>query len=47
MLKQVADGLWVRRSEWVWSNAIVVRGEGGLILIDPGIDGSDLTEIRR
>ncbi len=47
MLKQVADGLWVRRSEWVWSNAVFVRGEGGLILVDPGIDGSDLTEIRR
>ena len=40
MLNQVADGVWVRRSAWVWSNAIVVRGEGGLILVDPGIDGS-------
>src|SRR6266566_9627034 len=28
MLNQVADGVWVRQSEWVWSNAIVVRGEG-------------------
>nr|AHE14751.1 metallo-beta-lactamase superfamily domain containing protein [uncultured bacterium] len=35
MLNQVADGVWVRQSEWVWSNAVVVRGEAGLILVDP------------
>jgi glyoxylase-like metal-dependent hydrolase (beta-lactamase superfamily II) len=45
MLNQVADGVWVRQSEWVWSNAIVVRGDDGLILVDPGIDGSDLDEL--
>src|SRR5262249_4419738 len=45
VLNEVADGVWVRQSEWVWSNAIVVRGEGGLILVDPGIAGSDLTEL--
>jgi glyoxylase-like metal-dependent hydrolase (beta-lactamase superfamily II) len=45
MLHQVADGVWVRQSAWVWSNAIVVRGEGGLILVDPGIDGSELNEL--
>jgi len=43
VLNQVADGVWVRQSAWVWSNAIAVRGEDGLILVDPGIDGSDLT----
>jgi len=45
MLNQVADGVWVRQSEWVWSNAIVVRGEGGLVLVDPGIDGSELNQL--
>jgi glyoxylase-like metal-dependent hydrolase (beta-lactamase superfamily II) len=45
MLNQVADGVWVRQSEWVWSNAIVVRGEDGLVLVDPGISGSDLAEL--
>src|SRR6476659_1368630 len=45
MLNQVADGVWVRQSAWVWSNAIAVRGEGGLILVDPGIDGSDLDQL--
>jgi glyoxylase-like metal-dependent hydrolase (beta-lactamase superfamily II) len=45
MLHQVADGVWVRQSEWVWSNAVVVRGEGGLTLVDPGIDGADLDQL--
>jgi glyoxylase-like metal-dependent hydrolase (beta-lactamase superfamily II) len=45
MLSQVADGVWVRQSEWVWSNAIVVRGQDELILVDPGIDGADLDQL--
>jgi glyoxylase-like metal-dependent hydrolase (beta-lactamase superfamily II) len=45
MLNQVADGVWVRQSEWVSSNATAVRGEDGLILVDPGIDGSDLNQL--
>jgi glyoxylase-like metal-dependent hydrolase (beta-lactamase superfamily II) len=45
MLTAVADGVWVRQSAWVWTNSIVVRGEGGLILVDPGIDGSELNQL--
>ena len=45
MLTQVADGVWFRQSEWVWTNSIVVRAEGGLILVDPGIDGSELNQL--
>ncbi len=45
MLSQVAEGVWVRQSAWVWSNSIVVRAEGGLVLVDPGIDGSDLGQL--
>ncbi len=44
-LHQVADGVWVRQSEWVWTNSIVVRGEDGLILVDPGIEGAELDEL--
>src|SRR3954454_18477820 len=44
-LNQVADGVWVRQSEWVWTNSIAVRGADGLILIDPGIDGSELSQL--
>jgi glyoxylase-like metal-dependent hydrolase (beta-lactamase superfamily II) len=42
MLKQVADGVWVRQSGWVWSNAGVVQADDGLVLVDPGIDGSEM-----
>ncbi|HET7900387.1 MAG TPA: MBL fold metallo-hydrolase [Candidatus Nanopelagicales bacterium] len=45
MLSEVADGVWVRQSSWVWSNAVVVRTGDGLVLVDPGIDGSDLGEL--
>jgi glyoxylase-like metal-dependent hydrolase (beta-lactamase superfamily II) len=45
MLNQVAEGVWVRQSQWVWSNAVVVRGDEGLVVVDPGIDGSDLSEL--
>ena len=45
MLTQVADGVWVRQSEWVWTNSIVVRGQDGLILVDPGIEGPELDEL--
>jgi glyoxylase-like metal-dependent hydrolase (beta-lactamase superfamily II) len=45
LLTQVADGVWVRQSEWVWTNSIAVRGEDGLVLVDPGIEGSELEEL--
>jgi len=45
MLTEVADGVWVRQSTWVWSNSIVVRGEEGLVIVDPGIEGAELDEL--
>jgi glyoxylase-like metal-dependent hydrolase (beta-lactamase superfamily II) len=42
MIDEVADGVWVRQSEWVWSNSVLVRGEEGLVLVDPGISGAEL-----
>ncbi len=45
MLNQVADGVWVRQSEWVWSNTTVIRTSAGLILVDPGIHGSELSQL--
>jgi glyoxylase-like metal-dependent hydrolase (beta-lactamase superfamily II) len=45
VLTEVAEGVWVRQSEWVSSNAVAVRGQDGLILVDPGIDGSDLDQL--
>ncbi len=29
MLSEVTDGVWVRQSEWVLSNAVAVRGRVG------------------
>src|SRR6478736_10511439 len=45
MLSEVADGVWVNQSEWVWSNSTVVRGPDGLVLVDPGINGSELDQL--
>src|SRR4029079_12112467 len=45
LLTEVADGVWVRQSEWVWTNSIAVRGDDGLILIDPGIPGAELNQL--
>ncbi|WP_410614767.1 MBL fold metallo-hydrolase [Amycolatopsis sp. lyj-109] len=45
MLDQVADGVWVRQSEWVWSNTTVVKTDDGLILVDPGIHGHELDRL--
>jgi glyoxylase-like metal-dependent hydrolase (beta-lactamase superfamily II) len=45
MLNEVADGVWVRQSEWVWSNSVAVRVDGGVVLVDPGINGSELADL--
>lgn len=45
MLSQVADGVWVRQSAWVWSNTTVVRVDDGVVLVDPGIDGAELDQL--
>jgi glyoxylase-like metal-dependent hydrolase (beta-lactamase superfamily II) len=45
MLNEVAEGVWVRQSEWVWTNSIVVRGDEGLVVIDPGVHGAELDDL--
>ena len=42
MLTQVADGVLVHESEFCQSNAVVVQGRAGVLLIDPGVLGSEL-----
>ena len=42
MLRQVADGVLVHESEFVQSNAVVVRGDHGVLLIDPGVHADEL-----
>ncbi len=42
MLRQVADGVLIHQSELLQSNAVVVQGRAGVLLIDPGIQGSEM-----
>ncbi len=42
MLRQVAEGVLIHESEFVQSNAVVVQGRAGVLLIDPGIYGSEM-----
>ena len=37
MLKQVAEGVLIHESEFCQSNAVVVRGRAGVLLVDPGV----------
>jgi glyoxylase-like metal-dependent hydrolase (beta-lactamase superfamily II) len=43
MLKQVADGVLIHQSELLQNNAVVVQGRSGVLLIDPGITGDEMT----
>ena len=42
MLRQVAEGVLVHESEFCQSNAVVVRGRAGVLLIDPGVLGEEM-----
>ena len=42
MLKQVADGVLIHESEFCQSNAVVVRGRAGVLVIDPGVQGHEM-----
>ena len=45
MLRQVADGVLVHESEFCQSNAVVVQGRAGVLLIDPGVLGSEMAAL--
>ncbi|WP_062437044.1 MBL fold metallo-hydrolase [Herbidospora daliensis] len=42
MLTQAAEGVWVHESVFVQTNTIVVRGDGGVLLVDPGLTRAEL-----
>ena len=42
MLTQVAEGVLIHQSELLQNNAVVVQGRAGVLLIDPGIKGSEM-----
>jgi glyoxylase-like metal-dependent hydrolase (beta-lactamase superfamily II) len=45
VLRQVAEGVLIHESEFLQSNAVVVHGRAGVLLIDPGITGSEMVAI--
>jgi len=42
VLRQVAEGVLIHQSEFVQSNAVVVQGRAGVLLIDPGVHGREM-----
>lgn len=42
MLTQVAEGVLVHESEFITSNAVVVQGRAGVLLVDPGVREQEL-----
>jgi glyoxylase-like metal-dependent hydrolase (beta-lactamase superfamily II) len=42
VLRQVAEGVLIHQSEFCQSNAVVVQGQAGVLLIDPGVHGSEM-----
>ena len=45
MLRQVAEGVLIHESEFCQSNAVVVQGRAGVLLIDPGVLGSEMAAV--
>ena len=45
MLKQVAEGVLTHESEFLQSNAVVVQGKAGVLLIDPGITSDEMAAL--
>ena len=42
MLRQVAEGVLIHQSEFCQSNAVVVQGRAGVLLIDPGVQDDEM-----
>ena len=45
MLRQVAEGVLVHQSEFCQSNAVVVQGRAGVLLVDPGVLGCEMAAL--
>jgi len=45
VLSEVADGVLVHTSAWCQTNAVVVVGESGVLVVDPGIHESEILEL--
>jgi glyoxylase-like metal-dependent hydrolase (beta-lactamase superfamily II) len=47
VLRHVAEGVLVHESEFLQSNAVVVKGRAGVLLIDPGVEGSEMAALAK
>jgi glyoxylase-like metal-dependent hydrolase (beta-lactamase superfamily II) len=45
VLRQVAEGVLIHQSEFCQSNAVVVHGRAGVLLIDPGVLGHEMAAL--
>jgi glyoxylase-like metal-dependent hydrolase (beta-lactamase superfamily II) len=45
VLRQVAEGVLIHESVFIKSNAVVVQGKAGVLLIDAGITGDEMVAI--
>jgi glyoxylase-like metal-dependent hydrolase (beta-lactamase superfamily II) len=45
VLRQVAEGVLIHQSEFCQSNAVVVHGRAGVLLIDPGVLDSEMAAL--
>jgi glyoxylase-like metal-dependent hydrolase (beta-lactamase superfamily II) len=42
VLRQVAEGVLIHESEFMQTNAVVVQGRAGVLVIDPGVQGHEM-----
>jgi glyoxylase-like metal-dependent hydrolase (beta-lactamase superfamily II) len=45
VLRHVAEGVLIHESEFCQSNAVVVQGRAGVLLIDPGVHGYEMAAL--
>jgi hypothetical protein len=45
VLRQVTEGVLIHESEFIRSNAVVVQGRAGVLVIDPGIHGYEMAAL--
>jgi glyoxylase-like metal-dependent hydrolase (beta-lactamase superfamily II) len=45
MLQQITEGVLIHESEFLQSNAVVVQGKAGVLLIDAGITGDEMADL--
>jgi glyoxylase-like metal-dependent hydrolase (beta-lactamase superfamily II) len=45
VLRRVAEDVLIHQSEFVQSNAVVVQGQAGVLLVDPGVHGDEMAAL--